>query len=187
VIFRNFSIGSVALALAATVLLAGCGSGGGVTTTDEEKAADAETLNLAIGRELTTIDAYDAGLPLLPARLAAIGRQLRGQAQEHVDALTKAMRGLGGEVEAEKGELDLSEVKNGADFLTLAYELESAALGAYTDAAARLATSAPRRLAAALAASTAQHLVVLRQSLGSNLLGAFPEAFDSGQVPPPGG
>lgn len=203
-IFRELSIGSTSgarrvlgpvrasrvaaalLAVAAAVLLAACGGEDGGSTASEEKAADAEILNAAIGQELTMVDAYNLGLPLLRPATAPVARQLRGQAQEHVDGLTKAMRGLGGEVEAEKGELDLSEVKDETGFLTLTYELESAALAFYTDAVTRLQTSAPRRLAASLAASNAQHLVALRQSLGADLLGSFPEAFDGGQVPAPG-
>ena len=170
-----------------TAALAGCGSGGGGdSTTSDEKAADAELLNEAIGQELTTVDAYDYGLPLLRADLNLVGRQLRAQAYEAVDALTKTMRGLGAKVEAEAAELDLTEVKTEADFLRAAYEMEMAALAFYTDAAVQLETSAPRRLAASLAASKAQHLVALRQSLGADLVDSFPEAFDSDQVPPPG-
>jgi hypothetical protein len=182
---RTRHLAALLLAVTMTILLTACGSGGGDATTSEDKAADAEILNAAIGQELATIDAYNFGLPLLRADRALLGRQLRAQAQEDVDALTKTMRGLGGEVEAEKGELDLSEVKDDAGFLAFAYELESTALATYTDAVTRLETSAPRRLATSLAASKAQHLVVLRQSLGADLLSSFPEAFDGGQVPPP--
>jgi len=59
-------------------------------------------------------------------------------------------------------------------------------LAAYVDAAPHLYTSAPRTLAVSLAAGHAQHLVVLRQGLGASLSGSIPEAFDGGQVPPPG-
>jgi hypothetical protein len=111
---------------------------------------------------------------------------MRGQAQEQVVALTKAIRGLGGEVEAEAEELDLSEVKDETGFLTFAYELESAAIAAYNDTVVGLQTSAPRRVSASIAANKAQHLVILRQLLGADLLESFPEAFDGGQVPPPG-
>jgi rubrerythrin len=123
---------------------------------------------------------------MLGAKAAPVGRQLRGQTQEHLNALTKAMRGLGGEVEAEKEELDLSEVEDETDFLVYAYEREVAELAYYEDLVTRLETTAPRRLATEIAASKAQHMVALRQLLGADLLGSFPEAFDSSEVPAPG-
>ena len=46
--------------------------------------------------------------------------------------------------------------------------------------------TAPRTLAASLAASHAQHLVVLRQALGAEPAESVPEAFEDGEVPPPG-
>jgi rubrerythrin len=182
-------IAAVAAAAVAALLLAGCGggdSGGGTTTTADEKAADVELMNAAIGQELATIDAYEFGLRLLHGKSAAAARQMRGQAQEHVDGMTKAIRGLGGQVEAEEDELDLSEVKDETGFLTFAYELEAAAIAAYNDTVVGLQTSAPRRVSASIAANKAQHLVILRQLLGAGLLESFPEAFDGGQVPPPG-
>ncbi|HSS05014.1 MAG TPA: ferritin-like domain-containing protein [Solirubrobacterales bacterium] len=178
----------LALAFAAILALAsGCGRGGHGAETDPEKGSDVGILNASLTRELTTLDAYTRGRPLLKGSERPVGRLLRAQEQEYVDALTKAIRGLGGETEAEPEELDFSRVKSQADFLALAYELESAALASYTDAAPRLYTSAPRTLDASLAAGHAQHLVVLRQGLGAGLPASIPEALDDGEVPPPGG
>jgi rubrerythrin len=182
-------VAAVVAAVAVAALLAGCGggdSGGGTSTTADEKAADVELVNAAIGQELGTIAAYESGLRLLHGKSAAAVRQMRGQAQEHIDGMTKAIRGLGGEVEAEAEEFDLSEVKDETGFLTFAYELESAAIAAYNDTVVGLQTSAPRRVSASIAANKAQHLVILRQLLGADQLESFPEAFDGGQVPPPG-
>jgi len=176
---RRAASGLLALAL----VLSGCGDG---AETDSEKASDVEFLNVALGRELTMLDAYTRGLPRLKGRYAAVGRQLRAQEQEYVDALTKAIRGLGGEIQAEEADLDLPEAKSQTDVLAAAHELESAALASYIEAAPRLFTAAPRTLAAALAAGHAQHLVVLRQGLGAAAVDSVPEAFDGGEVPPPG-
>jgi ferritin-like protein len=185
---RAWRLVAVLLAVAAALSVAACGGGDSdnESTTGDEKAADAEFVNAAIGRELTTIDLYNFGQPMLGAKAAPVGRQLRGQTQEHLNALTKAMRGLGGEVEAEKEELDLSEVEDETDFLVYAYEREVAELAYYEDLVTRLETTAPRRLATEIAASKAQHMVALRQLLGADLLGSFPEAFDSSEVPAPG-
>jgi hypothetical protein len=124
-------------------------------------------------------------LALLRGRQLALARELRGQDQAHVDALTKAIRGLGGETEAEASEPEGPLPRDGNDALLLAYEGENAALAAALDAAPRLRSSPPRALAAALAASHAQHLVVLRQSLGADLAAAVPEPFETGDLPPP--
>ncbi len=131
------------------------------------------------------LDAYTRGRTLLGGPQRAVGRQLRAQEQEYIDALTKAIRGLGGDTEAEPEELDLTEVEDEAGLLRLLYELESAALAFYIEAAPRLYTSAPRTLDASLAAGHAQHLVVLRQSLGMGVAGSVPEGFDGGEVPLP--
>jgi rubrerythrin len=177
---------AVSLLLAFLALAAlGCGKSGQGAETDPEKGSDAELLNAALAHELTALDAYTQGLPLLQRPLRAVGRQFRAHEQEYANAIVKAIRGLGGEMEAEAADLDFTEVKTEADFLVLAYELEGAALTAYLDAAPQLFTSAPRTLVASLAAGHAQHLVVLRQGLGADLAEAAPEAFDSGEEPPP--
>jgi hypothetical protein len=176
----------LALALAAmAALCGGCGDSGHGAETDPEKGSDAAVLNDALSRELTMLDAYTAGRALLGKSQRAVGRRLRAQEQEYVDALTKAVRGLGGDTEAEPEKLDLGRVNDQAAFLALAYELESAALAFYVEAAPRLYTSAPRTLDTSLAAGHAQHLVVLRQGLGANPAASVPEGFDGGEVPPP--
>lgn len=176
----------LALVLAATLGIAsGCGDSGRGAETDPEKGSDAEFLNEALARELTLLDVYSRGRPLLRGPQRAVGRQLRAHEQEYIDALTKAIRGLGGDTEAEPEELDLTEVDDQAGLLGLLYELESAALGFYIEAAPRLYTPAPRTLDASLAAGHAQHLVVLREGFGIGAVGAIPEGFDGGEVPLP--
>jgi Ferritin-like domain len=176
----------LALCAATTLPACGCGKSGQGARTDPEKAADAAILNAALSQELTAVDAYARGRSLLRGRFRAVGREFRAQEQEYVDALTKAIRGVGGETDAEAGELDFAGVKSQAGFLALAYELESAALSSDLGAAPRLDTAAPRGLAASLAAGHAQHLVVLRQGLGAGPAASVPQAFDGGEVPPPG-
>ena len=94
-------------------------------------------------------------------RERALGRQLRAEEQEYVDALTKAIRGLGGDAEAEAEKLDFSQVTDQAAFLALAYDLESAARDFYVDQAAHLYTAAPRTLDAWLAAGHGGHVAML--------------------------
>jgi Ferritin-like domain len=175
------------VAVAAALPIAGCGKSGEGAVTDPEKGADAEILNAALARELTILDAYTRGAPRLRGGARALARRLRAHEQEYVSALTKAIRGLGGDTEAEPEAADLSSAVRGqGDLLALLYELESAALAAYVEVAPQLYTAAPRTLDASLAAGHAQHLVVLRQALGADPVAAVPEAFDGGEVPPPG-
>lgn len=177
----------LSLCAAVAVLAAGCGKSGHGARTDPEKASDAAILNAALSQELTAIDAYTRGLPLLRGRFRAVGREFRAQEQEYADALTKAIRGVGGETEAEAAEVEMSAVNSEDAFLAVAYELESAALASDLDATPRLYTPAPRSLASSLAAGHAQHLVLLRQGLGAGPAASVPEAFDGGEVPSPGG
>jgi rubrerythrin len=179
--FGRVAVFAVALAIA----VAGCGRSGQGAATDSEKAADVEVLNAALSQELTTVDAYQRALALLRGRSLAVAGQLRGQDQAHVDAITKAIRMVGGEADAEAAEFEPPGPKSEEEALLLAYEEENASLGEALEAAPDLNTPAPRRLAAALAANHAQHLVVLRQLLGAGLAAAVPEAFEAGDAPPP--
>jgi hypothetical protein len=179
--FGRVAVFVVALA----IVVAGCGRPGQGATTDSDKAADVEVLNTVLSQELTTVDAYRRALALLRARSLAVAGQLRGQDQAHVDAITKAIRMVGGETDAEAAEFEAPGPKGEEEALLLAYEEENASLGEALSAAPDLNTPAPRRLAAALAASHAQHLVALRQLLGTSLAASLPEAFETGDAPPP--
>lgn len=183
---RGFGRAAVFFLLLLAIFVSGCGRPGHGAETDSEKAAEVEVLNAILAQELTTVAAYERGLPLLRGPMLAIARDFRGQDQAHVDALTKAIRGMGGETGADASELEAPGPRSQADALVLAYEEENAALSEAQSAVVHLQFTAPRALAAALAASHAQHLAILRQGLGTGLAGAVPNAFESGDEPPPG-
>lgn len=182
---RGFGRAAFFCLVALAILVSGCGRSGHGAETDSEKASDVEVLNAALAQELTTIEAYGRGLPALRGPILAAAREFRGQDQAHVDALTKAIRGLGGETDAEAGEPEAPRPRSQAEALVLIYEKENAALAQVQDGVAHLQFSAPRTLAAALAANHAQHLVILRQSLGAGLATSIPAPFESGEEPPP--
>jgi Ferritin-like domain len=167
------------------LLLAGCGKSGQGAETDPEKGSDAEHLNAALAQELELLDAYTEAMPALSGGGHAVARRFRAHQQEYVDAIAKALRGLGGRDEAEPADVDLRRLEGQPELLGRLHALEGAALAASLDAAPLLFTAAPRTLAASLAAGHAQHLVVLRQQLGASALEAVPEGFDSGEEPPP--
>jgi hypothetical protein len=176
-----------ALLLLISLLAAGCGKPGHGAETDAEKGSDVEILNAALGQELSALAVYTEGMPVIEPGFAAAARRLRAQEQEYVSAISKAIRGLGGRATATGTEIEPDEMRNQGDVLRRAYGLESAALASAIEAAPRLFSDAPRTLAASLAAGHAQHLVILREGLGATPAEAFPEAFDGGEVPPPGG
>jgi ferritin-like protein len=183
---RAAAVFAAVLVAALPAFAGGCGGSGHGAETDPEKGNDAAILNDALAKEMTLVSAYMRGQPLLSARQRASGRQLLAQEQEYVDGLTKAIRGLGGDVEAEAEMLDFSAVGEAKAFLGLAYRLESAALAYYVDSAAQLYTAAPRTLDASLSAGHSQHLVLLREALGARPAGAIPEGLERGETPPPG-
>jgi hypothetical protein len=176
---------AVVFSLAAILIAVAGGCGDQAASTDSEKAADGEILNEVLAQELTLIGSYGPSLTSAHGGARALVLRLRGQDQAHVDALQKSLRGVGGEAIAEPLPLEAERPANEAEALTLAYEEENAALGQALDSVTRLQTSAPRGLAAALAANHAQHLVVLRQLLGSGLGASVPGPFESGDEPPP--
>jgi rubrerythrin len=176
-----------AAALAVAFLLTACGGAGDGHRAAEERAADSEVLNVGIGQEMTLVDAYRAGLPLLRrAGTRRLFRRLIAQEREHLDGLTKAMRGLGGRVDAEAEEVDVAGSRSEGRFLLLAYELTASQLTHFLDDVTHLDTRAPQSFAASIAASQAQHLVAIRRLLGADPVESVPEAFDTGEVPPPG-
>ena len=175
--------GRVAVIVGArAIAVAGCGEG---AATDSEKAADVEVLNGLLAQELTMVDAYERALGHLRGRALVVAGQLRGQDQAHLDAITRAIRGAGGETDAEAAEFEPPGPKSAEEALLLAYEEENTSLGEALDATADLNVPSSRTLAAALAASHAQHLSVLRQLLGASVAASVPEAFEEGDVPPP--
>lgn len=183
---RRRGAGRAVLLLLAIGLLAtaGCGKSGEGAKTDPEKGADAEALNAALGQELELLHAYTRVVPGLAGESQAVARRFRGHQQEYVDAISKALRGLGGEAEAEPVLAEWDDEAQ-ADLLARLYRLEGAVLIGDLDAAPRLYTAAPRTLVASLAAGHAAHRVVLRRLLRVPTFELAPEAFDSGEEPLP--
>src|SRR5690349_6883418 len=91
------------LAAAGALLVASltaCGGGGGSAgSAAQEKEADAQVLNAILARQQAAVVAYERVLADLHGADLVVARQFRAQEQEHVDATTKALRGLGGEAD----------------------------------------------------------------------------------------
>jgi rubrerythrin len=170
------------------LLLGGCGGGdgGGTTTAVADKAGDAEILNNVLARELAAVGAYEQALPLLRGPARASAREFRAAEQEHVNAVVKALRGLGEAAEPEREEIESEEeLKSGADALEFLYDVESVSVAFGLRAISHLTSPWPRSLLGSIAANQAQHLVVLRRLLGAGPAESVPEAFEDGTIPSP--
>jgi rubrerythrin len=176
-----------AAVVATAAILAACGGGGGETTTAvPDKAADTETLNNVLTREMAAIGAYDSALARLDGDDLALGREFRAAEQEHVDAIVKALRGLGGKAEPEAEEIESAGLDSRRAALEFLYEVESVSVAADLRAISHLTAPWPRSLLGSIAANQAQHLVALRRALGANAAESIPGAFEDGTAPPPG-
>lgn len=181
VVRRAFLAAALAGLLAAA--LAACGGGGSSTATDKER--DVKVLNEILGRQLAAVAAYGQVLPKLHGADLAAARQFRAQEQEHVDATTKTLRGIGGESDPPAETIEASDLKTRADRLEFLYEMESATIDAELNAVSRLTTDWPRPLISSMAANQAQRLVLLRRALGASPSETIPSAFETGETPAP--
>jgi hypothetical protein len=171
-------VGLIAAAMSA------CGSGGSsATSTDKER--DVKVLNEILGRQQAAVAAYGQVLPKLHGADLAAAQQFRAQEQEHVDATTKTLRGIGGESDPPAEKIEASDLKTRADSLEFLYEMESATIDAELNAVSRLTIDWPRPLIASMAANQGQRLVLLRRALGAPPLETIPSAFETGETPAP--
>lgn len=178
--------------VAATAALSACGgSGGGTTTAVPDKAAEAEvlddveTLNNVLTRETAAIGAYDQALPELRGRDLATARDFRAQEQEHIDAIVKALRGLGGKAAPEEEEIESTGLRLRRDALDFLYEVESVSIAGDLRAISHLVSPWPKSLLGSIASNQGQHLVLLRQALGAGSAESVPDAFEDGTTPAP--
>jgi rubrerythrin len=179
------ALAAVVTALAASAALAACGSGGGSTTVASDKAADAEVLNVVLGRETVAIDAFSHVLPRLKGADLANARRFRAQEQEHLDAVVKALRGLGEKAEPREETIEADGLGSRKEALEFLYEMESISIDYGLHAISRLTEPWPRSLLGSIVANQAQHLVLLRRALGANAAELVPKAFEDGTIPSP--
>lgn len=176
----------VAAAGLVAAALFGCGGGGGSTSTSEkEKERDAKLLNDVLGRQLAAVKAYQGVLPDLAGGDAAMAQQFLAQEQEHADATTKTLRGMGVKAEPSEETIEATGLKTRADNLEFLYEMESATVDFQLSVVGKLNSGSPRPLIASMAANQAQRLVLLRQALGAKRVEAIPSAFETGEIPAP--
>lgn len=159
---------------------------GGVATaraggiTDDLVEQDIRILNTAIAAEHEAVAAYQVGAEsgLLEPGVLQVAVAFQGHHKEHVDALAKAVRSLGGNDVHALVEYDfpVAKLKQQADVLQFAAGLERGAVSAYAGAIPVFDNRDLSAAAASILADEAMHWAVLRNALG---LDPVPGAFFS--------
>ncbi len=180
---RGFLSGTGKLTLSASAIalmsgmpaLASSHSSGSATV-----QSDIRILNTAIGAEHEAVAAYQLGAEsgLLEKGVLGVAVTFQGHHKEHIDALTKAVRSLGGEAvePLKKYQFPVEKLKRQKDVLEFAASLERGAVSAYAGAIPVFDNRDLSLAAASILADEAMHWAVLRNALG---LDPVPGAFFS--------
>ncbi|HTR75153.1 MAG TPA: ferritin-like domain-containing protein [Solirubrobacterales bacterium] len=191
--------GATLAALVLVLCVGGCGGGSSSTTSTTAttqgatkvvaetsgQAADAALLDKVLGRQEAAAAAYAKVITSLPPHLNHVAFYFRRQEQEHVDAVIKALRGLGSPAEPSEETIEPGEPKTDRERLEFLYEVEGATIDEELSAISKLEASWPRSLLASIVADQAQHLTLLRRALGAGPLASIPTPFENGTFPPP--
>ena len=140
--------------------------------------SDIAILNAALGAEQEAVAAYQVGAEsgLLKKPVLDLAVQFQGHHKEHIDALAKTVKKLGGTpVEPPKSfNFPIEKLKSQADVLAFAAGLEKGAVSAYLGAVPILKDRELAKVAASILGDEAMHWAVLRHALGENPVpGAF--------------
>jgi hypothetical protein len=156
----------------AALLSAGCGASQSATSTRKQISPGAEALDVVLLNELLdaehrAIAAYSNGIPLLSGYNQRAARNFLGDEFNHASELISLIGHHGGKANRAQSSYDFGNPQSEDDLLRLFERIERQQIGVYL-AAIPIAT--PGRMRAALAAilgSDAQHIAILRKSLGT--------------------
>jgi len=161
---------------AAVALLAGCDAL--ARKADDAKPDDVGILNSALGSEYEAIAAYQVGAEsgLMQKPVLALAVQFQGHHKAHADVLAGTIRELGGHPVSPEAHYSfpIESLKNQADVLRFAANLEQGAVSAYLGAVPLFDRRELSRAAASILGDEAMHWAVLRQALGED---PVPAAF----------
>ena len=161
-------------------VLGGCSASAAIAASDDTVQQDIRILNTAIGAEHEAVAAYQLGAEsgLLEPGILKVALQFQGHHKEHIDALSKAVRSLGGASAAARShyEFPVGKLKMQSDVLEFAAGLERGAVSAYAGAIPVFDNRDLSAAAASILADEAMHWAVLRSALG---LDPVPAAFFS--------
>lgn len=167
----------VLLSGSAIALLAGCESlAAGQKKSDS--AGDVAILNTALGAEREAIAAYQLGADsgLLEPGVKTLALKFQGHHKAHADLLAATVSKLGGKPAQAKPRYDfpVEKLKNQADVLRFAAQLEQGAVSAYLGAVPAFDNRDLSKAAASILGDEAMHWAILRNALGED---PVPAAF----------
>lgn len=154
----------------AALVLGGCGSTYAPPRFSKlppvARRSDVELLNGTLDLEHKLIAAYTGAIPLLTGSRQSAARRFLSQHLAHAGELIALVRQAGGRPVAPKPSYELGQPRTPGDVLALLQSLERNAIAAYLDSIPNLAPSQVRAAVASILANEAQHISILRASLG---------------------
>lgn len=172
--------GALTFSGVAVAMLGGRSTALAAGTADSDVAQDIRILNTAVAAEHEAVAAYQVGAEsgLLSRDVLKVAVTFQGHHKEHVDALVKAVRSLGGNASEplKKYDFPVHKLKSQSDVLQFAAGLERGAVSAYAGAIPVFDNRDLAAAAASILADEAMHWAVLRNALG---LDPVPGAFFS--------
>lgn len=169
---RNFlqRAGTATLSGTALALIGGISTARVAHASDAEVGKDVRILNTAVAAEYEAIAAYGVGAKsgLLKPDVLKVAVNFQSQHKTHADALSKAVKSLGGTPDEPKGDYNfpVSKLKSQKDVLQFAAGLERGAMSAYIGAIPLFEHRELSGAAAGILADESMHWAVLRYALG---------------------
>lgn len=142
------------------------------------QSGDVEILNFALTLEYLETEFYDRALKEvggMSADVKKLAAEIRDNEQEHVDALTAAVKGAGGKPAAKPAFDFGGAFASEAAFLKLATTLEDTGVSAYNGAAPAIQSADVLGAAGAIVQVEARHAALIRLQRG---LSPSPRSFD---------
>jgi len=136
-----------------------------------------QLLNRSLDLEYKAIAAYTAGIPLLSGRPREAAKRFLDQELSHSGELAGLVKQAGGKPNRPQSTYDLGHPRSGRDVLELLHELEDREVALYLDAVPRLGSGSARAAITAVLGNDAQHLAIVRGTLG---LDPIPAALVTG-------
>jgi bacterioferritin (cytochrome b1) len=131
----------------------------------QARNADVEILNRLLDVEYKAIAAYTAVIPLLTMHVKDAAKQFLDQELTHAGELYSLIRQAGGVGDKSKTSYDLGHPGNREQVLELLHTVEQEQVTGYIDAIPNVSPGSVRAALAAILASDAQHVTVLRLAL----------------------
>ncbi len=130
------------------------------------RGPDVGLLNYVLGLEHQAIAAYTAGIPLLSGRVRTAAEHFLTQELDHAGEIAGLIKQARGRFKKSPTAYNLGRPRSAADVLALLHRLEREQISAYLQIIPSLSPGSVRAAVSTVLANDAQHLAVVRGSLG---------------------